>query len=242
MTGQLHGLRQVLAVRPRGPSGCQSAQPSEKVQIAATTVPKFSAGSTLKAASRTAARPVAGTGRRRGPESRQASASAGRTRGGPRERPSPVCAGRRRVACAGGTECRAWPSRRRPSPTGSPSAVERKRSPARRRARPATRPDAGRARGDVSRPRRGAEGCARFCCGIVDAVAPYTSARQAAARLLRGARVGRVGRLRGGLRLRAPAGLLVIADAQARRHRLDRPGLRGGLPRAGEGRARSPTR
>ena len=48
--GQLHGFRQVLRGTPRRPAGREPAHRGARSQIAATTVPKFSAGSQLKAA------------------------------------------------------------------------------------------------------------------------------------------------------------------------------------------------
>ena len=47
---QLHGIRQVLGAASAPPGRASTPATGERVQIAATTVPKFSAGSQLKAA------------------------------------------------------------------------------------------------------------------------------------------------------------------------------------------------
>ena len=71
--GQLHRLRQVLDVRPQGAQGVNPRNPAEKVHIPAATVPKFTAGSTLKAAVAAAERRALGPA----PEDRARAASSG---------------------------------------------------------------------------------------------------------------------------------------------------------------------
>ena len=117
------------------------------------------------------------------------------------------------------------PSQRRPSATGSPRRSSGAAQPARRRPRPPARPPAVELRGDAHLGRAAAaEAFARFCRGLIDAVAPYVVGGQAAARVLRGARLGRHARVRGRLRLRARGRAARDRRRQARRHRLDRRG------------------
>ena len=78
---------------------------------------------------------------------------------------------------------------------------------------------------------RAAAAFARFCCGIVDAVAPSPS-RSSRSRVLRGARARRRRRLHRGLRLRARRRADRHRRREARRHRLDRARLRGRVRRA----------
>ena len=113
---------------------------AEKVTIPATTVPKFSAGSTLKAVRRRGA-----TARRR-----QAAAAGSRPRAseGLREgrASGPPSFRRPSGALASALEARAEPAVATALfPDRLAEAVERKRSPARRRPRSAARPAAGRA-------------------------------------------------------------------------------------------------
>ena len=97
-------------------------------------------------------------------------------------------------------------------------------------------------RGDIHRSRASAaDAVARFCRGLIDAVAPYVVGSEAAARLLRDARRGRPASLRGRLRVRAGRAPARPRGREARRHRLDRARLRRRVPRssARTGRLRS---
>ena len=72
---------------------------------------------------------------------------------------------------------------------------------------------------------------ARFCCGHRSTPSrPHAVCRQAAARVLRGARRRRDGRVRPGVHLRAARRAARDRRRQARRHRLDRSRVRRRLP------------
>ena len=81
------------------------------------------------------------------------------------------------------------------------AAVERKRSQLVVGLDPRPRPAPGRAARRGVRPRR----LARFCCGIVDAVAPYAVAVKPQLAFFEALGADGMARVRGGLRLRAHA-------------------------------------
>ena len=72
---------------------------------------------------------------------------------------------------------------------------------------------------------------ARFCCGIVDAVAPHAVAVKPQLAFFEALGAARDGGVRPGLQLRPPGRAARDRRRQARRHRLDRTRLRGGVPR-----------
>ena len=80
---------------------------------------------------------------------------------------------------------------------------------------------------------------ARFCCGLVDAVAPYVVAVKPQTAFFEMLGADGFGALERVCAYARAAGLLVIVDGEARRHRLDRTRLRGLVSRAARRRARA---
>ena len=99
-------------------------------------------------------------------------------------------------------------------------------------------------RGDAELGRaEAADAFGRFCCGIVDAVAPYVVAVKPQLAFFEALGADGFARVRARLRLRARRRAARDRRRQARRHRLDRARVRGRVPRAARRRARrSPTR
>ena len=121
------------------------------------------------------------------------------------------CAPRRDPRRVAFGACRGNGELRRPPRGGGDAQAE----PARRRARPSARPPAdGASRRGGARPsRRGVVGRS-LLQGDRRRGRSVRRRGQAAVRLLRGARLRRLSRARGGVRLRAAAGLLVLVDAK----------------------------
>ena len=82
-----------------------------------------------------------------------------------------------------------------------------------------------------------AAACARFCCGIVDAVAPYAVAVKPQSAFFEALGADGVARARGGVRVRARRGAPRHRRREARRHRLDRARVCGRVRRAARRRA-----
>ena len=184
---QLHGLREVLGAGARGPQGV-NPRTGERVEIAATTVPKFTAGSQLKAG-RPRLAPSAPSRLRRGP--RIAALAGPRSAvAGEHDRPIAVDA-----AVANASRLRATGSPRRSSASAASSSSGSTRGPTCSRRAARRRHSAAR---DADVPlllrdrRRGRAVRGRG---------------QAAARVLRGARRGRAcARSRRSAPTRAPPG------------------------------------
>ena len=88
-----------------------------------------------------------------------------------------------------------------------------------------------------------ADACARFCCGLVDAVAPYVVAVKPQLAFFEA--LGADGSRRSSASARYARERRAARDRrrEARRHRLDRARVRGRVPRAGRATSRrSPTR
>ena len=114
---------------------------------------------------------------------------------------------------------------RRPARRGGRAQAQ----PARRRPRPARRPASVELRGDAHlgaprRPRR-----SRFCCGIVDAVAPYAVAVKPQLAFFEALGADGMRAFEEVCAYARAAGLLVDRRREARRHRLDRARVRGGV-------------
>ena len=88
-----------------------------------------------------------------------------------------------------------------------------------------------------------ADACARFCRGLVDSVAPYVVAVKPQVAFFEALGADGLRVLEDVCAYSRSAGLQVIADGEARRHRLDRARVRGRFPRVAERqRPRSRTR
>ena len=86
-------------------------------------------------------------------------------------------------------------------------------------------------------PRRAAMQLHASAAGSIDAAAPMCVAVKPQTRVLRGFRLARAARVRGRVRVRARGGAARDRRCEARRHRLDRPRVRGCVRRAARRRA-----
>ena len=146
---------------PRGAQGVNPRNPSEKVHIPAARVPKFSAGSSLKAAVKGGWRQLVARGTLP-PRIARGRAS------GPSRVPRPRCSLPTRRPTLASTRTSPTASPRRSSASGASSSSASTRGSTCCRSSCAATCTSGAA----TRPRR----APRFCCGIVDAVAPHVVA------------------------------------------------------------------
>ena len=216
----LHRLRQVHDAAARSAHGRQSAQPDGEGRDPGCARAEVLGRQPAQAA-------VKRLGVRRAPPPRI-------VRGPPI---AALAASARLVVALSGRRSQARRSRgdalRRPARRGRRAEAE----PARRRARPAARAAARRAARRASRA--AADASARFCCGIVDAVAPHAVAVKPQSAFFEALGADGVRAFERGVRVRARGRAARDRRRQARRHRLDRARLRRGVHR-GDG--RSPTR
>ena len=150
---------------------------------------------------------------------------------GPRERP-PARSGQR-ASLARSMEAGAAVSTTRPSPTASPprsSAGGASSSSGSTRAPTCSRSSCAATR--TSAAREAAHACVRFCCGIIDAVAPHASRSSRSSRSSRRSDPTACARSSRRQRLRARRRPARDRGRQAGRHRLDLTRLRGRLSRA----------